>query len=110
MPGGIGAGSVIRGERNRGPRAVTAARAPASVLTALRYQPDQPALLTRRWTSDAVEAGILGSPVLSADGETVYVNGRDRRLWALNAADGALKWSLPLDFQPQTPPSVAPAG
>ena len=84
--------------------------APASVLTALRYQPDQPALLTRQWTSDAVEAGILGSPVLSADGETVYVNGRDRRLWALNAADGALKWSLPLDFQPQTPPSVAPGG
>lgn len=84
--------------------------APASVLTALRYQPDQPALLTREWTSDAVKAGVLGSPVLSADGETVYVNGRDRRLWALHAADGTMKWSVPLDFQPQTPPSVAPDG
>jgi outer membrane protein assembly factor BamB len=82
----------------------------ASVLTALRYQPGQPALLTREWTSDAVTAGVLGSPVLSADGQTVYVNGRDRRLWALNAADGSVKWSVPLDFQPQTPPSVTPGG
>ena len=87
--------------------------AKASVLTALRYQrgqPGQPALLTREWTSDAVGAGVLGSPVLTDDGKTVYVNGRDRRLWALNAADGTVKWSLPLDFQPQTPPSVAPGG
>jgi len=87
--------------------------AKASVLTALRYQRGQrgqPALLTREWTSDAVGAGVLGSPVLTDDGKTVYVNGRDRRLWALNAADGTVKWSLPLDFQPQTPPSVAPGG
>ena len=84
--------------------------AKASVLTALRYQPGQPALLTREWTSDAVAAGVLGSPVLTDDGKTVYANGRDRRLWALNAADGTVKWSLPLDFQPETPPSVAPGG
>lgn len=84
--------------------------AKASVLTALRYQPDQAALVTREWTSDAVAAGVLGSPVLSDDGATVYVNGRDRRLWALNIADGSVKWSAPLDFQPQTPPSVSPGG
>ena len=84
--------------------------ATASVLTALRYQPGQPALLTREWTSDAVAAGVLGSPVLSPDGQTVYVNGRDKKLWALDAADGTAKWSVSLDFQPQTPPSVAPGG
>jgi outer membrane protein assembly factor BamB len=82
----------------------------ASVLTALRYQPDQAAVLTREWTSDAVAAGVIGSPVLSEDGTTVYVNGRDRQLWALNASDGRTKWSVPLGFQPQTPPSVAPGG
>jgi outer membrane protein assembly factor BamB len=82
----------------------------ASVLTGLRYQPGQPALLTREWTSDAVAAGVLGSPVLSTDGQTIYVNGRDQQLWALNAKDGTVKWSLPLGFQPQTPPSVAPDG
>ena len=84
--------------------------AKTSVLTGLRYQPGRPALLTREWTSDAVAAGVLGSPVLSEDGRTVYVNGRDGQLWALNAEDGSAKWSLPLGFQPQTPPSVAPGG
>jgi len=53
---------------------------------------------------------VIASPVLSADGTTVYVNGRDRRLWALDATDGSAKWSVPLGFQPQTPPSVAPGG
>ncbi len=84
--------------------------AKASVLTGLRYQPGESALLTREWTSDAVAAGVLGSPVLSADGQTVYVNGRDKQLWALSTADGKPKWSLPLDFQPQTPPSLAADG
>lgn len=84
--------------------------AKASTLTGLRYQPGESALLTREWTSDAVASGVLGSPVLSADGQTVYVNGRDQQLWALNTADGKPKWSLPLDFQPQTPPSLATDG
>ncbi len=84
------------------------ARAP--VLTALRYQHGQSPLLSREWTSDAVEAGVLASPVFSGDGRTVYVNGRDRRLWALKADDGSVKWSAPLEFQPQTPPSLSPDG
>jgi len=84
--------------------------AKSSVLTALRYQPGQSALLSHEWTSDAVSAGVLGSPVLSEDGETVYVSGRDRRLWALNTADGEAKWSVPLGFLSQTPPAVAPGG
>ena len=33
----------------------------------------------------------LASPVLSADGSTAYVNGRDEHLWAINAADGKPK-------------------
>jgi outer membrane protein assembly factor BamB len=48
--------------------------------------------------------------VLSEDGETVYVNGRDRKLWALHTKDGTPKWSAALDFQPQTPPTVSPGG
>lgn len=80
------------------------------VLVGLRYKPGQTPLLTREWTSDAVGGGPLASPVLSADGETVYVNGRDERLWALNSADGTAKWSVPLDYLAQTPPSVSPDG
>jgi outer membrane protein assembly factor BamB len=84
--------------------------APAAVLVGLKYHPGQNPLLTREWTSNSVSAGVLGSPVLSSDGTTIYVNGRDERLWALHAADGKPKWSVPLKFLAQTPPSVTPGG
>ncbi|WP_370329567.1 pyrrolo-quinoline quinone [Mycolicibacterium hippocampi] len=84
--------------------------ADAPVLVGLRYRPGQTPLLTREWTSDAVGGGPLASPVVSADGSTVYVNGRDERLWALNSDDGTKKWSVPLNYLPQTPPSVTPDG
>jgi outer membrane protein assembly factor BamB len=84
--------------------------AAAAGLVALRYHPGQTPLLSREWTTDAVGAGVISSPVLSADGSTVYVNGRDQRLWALSAADGKPKWSAPLGFLAQTPPAVTPQG
>jgi len=83
---------------------------PAAALVGLKYHPGQTPLLGREWSSDAVSAGVIASPVLSADGSTVYVNGRDRRLWALHAADGTVKWSVPLGFLAQTPPAVTPQG
>ncbi|MEB3034274.1 PQQ-binding-like beta-propeller repeat protein [[Mycobacterium] nativiensis] len=79
-------------------------------LVGLKYHPGGTPLLSQEWTSDAVDAGVLASPVLSADGSTVYVNGRDQRLWAINAADGKAKWSVPLKFLAQTPPAVTPDG
>ncbi len=82
--------------------------AEAPVLVGLRYRTGES--LTREWTSDAVGGGPLASPVLSADGSTIYVNGRDERLWALNSADGKPKWSVPLEYLAQTPPSVSPDG
>ena len=82
----------------------------APVLVGLRYRPGQNPVLTREWTSDAVGGGPLASPVLSADGSTAYVNGRDEHLWAINTADGKPKWSVPLDYLAQTPPSVSPDG
>jgi outer membrane protein assembly factor BamB len=84
--------------------------AAAAGLVALKYHAGQTPLLSREWTSDAVGAGVISSPVLSADGSTVYVNGRDQRLWALSAADGKAKWSVPLGFLAQTPPAVTPQG
>ncbi len=84
--------------------------APEATLTALRYQPGQKPMLSRVWSTAAVTGGVIAAPVLSADGQTVYVNGRDRALWALNASDGSVKWSVPLDFLAQTPPTVAPGG
>jgi outer membrane protein assembly factor BamB len=80
------------------------------VLVGLRYRPGQTPLLAREWTSEDVGSGPLASPVISADGSTVYVNGRDERLWALDTADGSVKWSVPLNYLAQTPPSVSPDG
>lgn len=84
--------------------------APASVLVGLRYNPDRNPMLAVAWTSDAVKAGTVASPVASADGSTIYVNGRDNKLWAIDAGNGKPKWSTPLKFLAQTPPSVAPNG
>ncbi|CDP83810.1 MULTISPECIES: outer membrane protein assembly factor BamB family protein [Mycolicibacterium] len=84
--------------------------AEAPVLMGLRYHPGEQTPLTQEWTSNAVDRGPLASPVLSADGSTVYVNGRDQKLWALNSADGTPKWSVPLNYLAQTPPSVSPDG
>ncbi|SPM28132.1 Outer membrane protein assembly factor BamB, contains PQQ-like beta-propeller repeat, partial [Mycobacterium terramassiliense] len=84
--------------------------AAAAGLVGLKYHAGQSPLLSREWTSDAVSAGVIASPVLSADGSTIYVNGRDQRLWALHAADGKVKWSAPLGFLAQTPPAVTPRG
>ncbi|MDT5250230.1 MAG: hypothetical protein QOJ28_2864 [Mycobacterium sp.] len=84
--------------------------ADAPEVVGLRYRPGQAPLLSRAWTSTDVGGGPMASPVLSADGNTAYVTGRDQRLWALNTKDGKVKWSVPLDYQPQTPPSVSPDG
>lgn len=84
--------------------------AEAPILVGLRYRPDQNPVLTREWTSAAVGGGPLASPVLSSDGSTAYVNGRDEHLWAINTTDGKPKWSVPLDYLAQTPPSVSPDG
>ena len=83
--------------------------APTAGLVGLKYRAGQVELV-REWTSDAVGDGVLASPVLSADGSTIYVNGRDQRLWALHAADGKPKWSVALAFLAQTPPAVTPQG
>jgi outer membrane protein assembly factor BamB len=79
-------------------------------LVGLRYRQGQAPLLSREWTSADVGGGPIGSPVVSGDGQTVYVNGRDGHLWALSAGDGKKKWSVDLGFTPQTPPSVADDG
>lgn len=84
--------------------------AEAPIVIGLRYRQGQTPLLSREWTSTDVGGGPLAGPVLAPDGDTVYVNGRDQRLWALDTADGKAKWSVPLEFQPQTPPSVTPDG
>lgn len=84
--------------------------AEAPILVGMRYRPGQTPVLSREWRSTAVGGGPRGSPVLSADGKTVYVDGADGRLWALDATEGKPKWSVPLGFSAQSPPAVTPDG
>lgn len=60
--------------------------------------------------SKIIDEGVIGSPVMSNDGETVYINDRKGSLHAMHTFDGSQKWSLPLGFNATTPPSVAPDG
>ena len=60
---------------------------PHATLTALHYQERPGADARSLLTADAVAGGVIAAPVF-LDGATVYVNGRNRALWALNAADG----------------------
>ena len=108
LPGGRRAGVRCADRHGRARAVGTECRRAGAGRAALSRRPDP--LLTREWTSDAVGGGPLASPVLSADGSTIYVNGRDERLWALNSGDGKPKWSVPLDYLAQTPPSVSPDG
>lgn len=78
-------------------------------LVGLKYLRDS-ATFEQVWTSDAVTDGPIASPVLSNDGQTVYVGGRGHELWALDSSDGTPKWSVPLGYLPRTPPSVSPDG
>jgi outer membrane protein assembly factor BamB len=96
------AGLIVSGIRQPG--------APTTTLTAIKYRASEGQVLTPAWNTDAVTSGVVGSPVFSSDGSTVYVNSRDGSLWALNTDDGKTKWSVPLGFSPQTPPSVASSG
>ncbi len=75
----------------------------ASVLVGLKYNATKNPRLSEAWISDAVKAGVISSPVASADGSTIYVNGRDNKLWALNTSDGKPKWSTPLGLPPTDP-------
>lgn len=48
--------------------------------------------LTDQWATD-LPGGVVGPPVVSNDGKTVYAFGRDNKLYALDAATGAIRWS-----------------
>ncbi len=69
---------------------------------------------TLRWVypqagDPAVVNGFTSSPALSADGSTLYIGGLQGRLFALDADNGALKWTYPLmTADPLAPISSTP--
>ena len=49
-----------------------------------------------RWTYSGASLGSSSSPVLSADGATVYFGGYDKKLHAVNTANGTVRWVFTL--------------
>lgn len=62
------------------------------------------------WERTDLPDGAIGSPALSADRSTLYVNLRNKKLAALDAKTGATKWTHDLGYQSTVPPSVSPDG
>lgn len=62
------------------------------------------------WQRADIADGVVGSPALSADRSTLYVNLRTKKLAALDAKTGATKWTHDLGYQTSVPPSVSPDG
>ncbi|KXP06471.1 PQQ-binding-like beta-propeller repeat protein [Tsukamurella pseudospumae] len=62
------------------------------------------------WERKDLPDGAVGSPSLSADRSTLYVNLRGKKLAALDAKTGETKWTHDLGYQSAVPPSVSPDG
>nr|WP_296767784.1 PQQ-binding-like beta-propeller repeat protein [Rhodococcus sp. (in: high G+C Gram-positive bacteria)] len=82
----------------------------APQLVSLHYDADATPAVTERWSSDLLPAGVTASPVLSADGNTVYLADVDGRLNAYNTSDGSSKWTFGAGFGASGTPSVSADG
>jgi outer membrane protein assembly factor BamB len=58
---------------------------------------------------DAGQA-LWAAPALSPDGQTLYQASMDRRLYAIQASDGSLRWSREMGGASVGTPAVSPAG
>ncbi|NIL78095.1 Uncharacterized protein RhoFasB10_04258 [Rhodococcus sp. B10] len=82
----------------------------APQLVSLSYDAHATPSITERWSSELLPAAVTSSPVLSADGQTVYVADVDGRLTAYGAGDGASKWAYGAGFGVSASPSVSADG
>lgn len=79
-------------------------------LVAMRYTSGDNASVVEEWSTDDLPGGAVTSPVLSADGATVYVHDGDGTLWAVDSTTGTPRWSHRLDYSPATGPAVTGDG
>ena len=65
---------------------------------------------TQKWSRATSAGGVIdASPALGADG-TVYIGSDDRKLYALNGATGALKWTFAAGSSLSSAPAIASDG
>ncbi|UYP17655.1 PQQ-binding-like beta-propeller repeat protein [Rhodococcus sp. Z13] len=81
-----------------------------SALVALRYTGGDDAVVREEWAVDDLPGGAVTSPVLSADGSTVYVFDGEGTLWALDTTTGEARWSRGFGTASVAPPAVTADG
>lgn len=69
-----------------------------AALVALRYTGGENASVSEMWSVTDLPGGAVTSPVVSTDGSTVYVHDAAGTLWALDTADGTVRWSHELGY------------
>lgn len=81
-----------------------------AALVALRYTAGDNASVSELWSVADLPGGAVTDPVLSADGSTVYVHDGEGTLWALDSAEGTVRWSHDLGFVTAAAPAVTADG
>ena len=81
-----------------------------AALVAMRYVPGPSPRIEPLWRNETLAGGTASSPVISTDGERLYVADQADNVLALSAASGEVLWSLPLGFSPLGSLSVSPQG
>lgn len=84
--------------------------APQADLVAMRYIGGDRPRIDTEWSAPILAAGPSGSPVLSADGRTVYAGDNAGHLWAVDADNGTTRWSHDLGYRPLGSPSISADG
>ncbi|MGW4478716.1 outer membrane protein assembly factor BamB family protein [Rhodococcus triatomae] len=81
--------------------------APSAALVGMRYADGR---LTEEWSTATLPGGATSSPVISADGSTVYANDGDGALWAVDAHTGEPRWHHDIGYDAAAGPSVSSDG
>ena len=83
---------------------------PTASVVAMTYTGGDSPSVRQDWSADMLIDGSATSPVLSADGSTVYVTDNVHRLLALDADTGQTKWTYDLGHNPVATSSVTADG
>ncbi|HEY5852605.1 MAG TPA: PQQ-binding-like beta-propeller repeat protein [Aldersonia sp.] len=83
---------------------------PTASVVAMTYTGGDSSSVRQEWSADMLIDGSATSPVLSADGTTLYVTDNVRRLIALDTATGATKWFYDLGYNPVGTSSMTAEG
>lgn len=107
---GVSAPPAVDADRERFYLNATPVGAPGGRLTAMTYhEAGGERAIAERWTVE-VPGAMMGAPTLSADADTVYAFGRNGRLYAFAADDGAERWNYDLGGFGFASLSVSPDG